>query len=913
MENQRCQRVEPLFHAALERRAGAERQAFLDGACGDDADLRARVEVLLSAHEEADDFLEGPAVEGSREGPGTSIGPYKLLQEIGEGGMGVVYMAEQSAPVSRKVALKVIKLGMDTKQVIARFEAERQALALMDHPHIARVLDAGATETGRPYFVMELVRGVAIHEYCDKHKLTTEERLGLFVDVCRAVQHAHQKGVIHRDLKPSNVLVTSHDGTPVPKIIDFGVAKATNQRLTERTLFTEFQQIIGTPEYMSPEQAEMSGLDVDTRSDIYALGVLLYKLLTGTTPVDPDELRTAGFEEMTRMIREDEPQAPSTRVSKLGADAQRIAERMSSGADELSRHLRGDLDWIVMKALEKDRTRRYETASAFAQDVQRHLEDRPVEAGPPGATYRLRKFVHRNRRMVAVAAVVVAVALLGLAGTTVGLLRARAEAHRSQVVNASLQDVLAMTDATRTPEGSELEVVLADVREVFGERHATYAAVLDTMSARLLDAGEFERAGQLCAEALDVWTRIRGERHPNVAVARARRGTLLRLEGRPREAEDELREALSIFEGAPDANTAAAYGACLELAELLGDSGEYAEADRLLGRALDLLRSSPASSRFRVIQTLEQRFLVQLNLSPSEALGTLREVYEETRAFYPDDSPLQAVSATGLGNFLVQHGQPDAAEPYLREAVRRFRDTPAERGPLSVAAHDALFQVLRARTDPESVLETDDLLERTIELARPFWGPETTAQNLDYYASRVLERGAYGKALEAVLDAYHIQADAGATFGELEGYRDGLTYIAFKAAAHSGLEPETYERARQAVQLALAGEPEHPAMIAVAGAVDYRRGEYAAAAASLEKLDGPLAEVGGALARKISPGDHAFRALTLARQGELASARAELGLLRGSLERNGANDDALSLLAEVEALLDHPPSVPTDG
>ena len=420
MQNDSRPELETIFHDASARVRGAEREAYLDGACGGDADLRSRVDALLEAHDAASGILDSPAVEGNREGPGTSIGNYKLLQEIGEGGMGVVYMAEQEKPVRRKVAIKVIKLGMDTKQVIARFEAERQALAMMDHPHIARVLDAGSTDAGRPFFVMELVRGIPVHEYCDKHNLATEERLGLFVDVCRAVQHAHQKGIIHRDIKPTNVLITSHDGRPVPKIIDFGVSKATNQRLTERTLFTEFHQIIGTPEYMSPEQAEMSGLDVDTRSDIYSLGVLLYQLLTGTTPADPTDLRTAAFEEMTRMIREDEPPAPSTRVSKLGEDAEKIAKSRGSDVRSLSKHFRGDLDWIVMKALEKDRTRRYENASAFAEDVNRHLDNRPVEAGPPGASYRFLKFARRNRKTVAASLVLVLVVGLGLAGTTAG-------------------------------------------------------------------------------------------------------------------------------------------------------------------------------------------------------------------------------------------------------------------------------------------------------------------------------------------------------------------------------------------------------------------------------------------------------------------------------------------------------------
>src|SRR5687767_2518694 len=356
------QREEAVFEAALQL-AAAERPAYLDQACAGDADLRRRVEMLLGAFERAGGFMNDPAVSTPArsvtlpptEKPGDKIGRYKLLEQIGEGGCGVVYMAEQEEPVRRRVALKVIKLGMDTKNVIARFEAERQTLALMEHPNIAKVFDAGATETGRPYFVMELVRGVRITEYCDQNNLTTEGRLKLFMQVCQAIQHAHQKGVIHRDIKPSNILVTLHDSVPVPKVIDFGIAKATEQRLTEKTLFTEFQSFIGTPAYMSPEQAEMSGLDIDTRSDIYALGVLLYEVLTGTTPFDPQELMKLGLEGVRRRIRDEEPARPSTRVATM-VDAQRTATAIhrQTEAPRLIHSLRGDLDWIVMKCLEKD-------------------------------------------------------------------------------------------------------------------------------------------------------------------------------------------------------------------------------------------------------------------------------------------------------------------------------------------------------------------------------------------------------------------------------------------------------------------------------------------------------------------------------------------------------------------------------
>jgi hypothetical protein len=399
------QDIELTLLEALEKQTPQERAVYLDQACGDDVQMRAELASLLEFHEQAGDFLETPVLGPDRvadeppvvEGPGTGIGRYKLLEKIGEGGMAVVYMAEQQEPIRRKVALKIIKLGMDTRQVIARFEAERQALAMMDHPSIAKVLDAGATETGRPYFVMELVSGVSITEYCDKNNLSTKDRLALFLEVCHAVQHAHQKGIIHRDLKPSNVMVTHHDGKPVPKVIDFGIAKATNQKLTEKTLFTRYAHIIGTPAYMSPEQAELSDLDIDTRTDIYSLGVLLYELLTGTTPFSEEELRKAGYIEMQRVIREQEPAKPSTKLSTLGETLADVAKHRGCTPDLLRKAVRGDLDWIVMKSLEKDRLSRYEAAESLALDIQRHLEHRPVLAHAPRAGYRLRKFLRRHR------------------------------------------------------------------------------------------------------------------------------------------------------------------------------------------------------------------------------------------------------------------------------------------------------------------------------------------------------------------------------------------------------------------------------------------------------------------------------------------------------------------------------------
>ena len=454
------QQEEALFDAARNLASPTARRAFLDQACAGDAELRGRIEALLEAEMEADKFFDdalkfrnlpfenlpgAPAKNPAEndessstefsfaEGLGKRIGRYKLLQKIGEGGGGVVFMAEQEQPVRRRVALKVIKLGMDTKNVIARFEAERQALAMMDHPNIARVLDAAATETGRPYFVMELVRGVKITEYCDKNNLETRQRLDLFTQVCHAIQHAHQKGIIHRDIKPSNILITLHDGVPVPKVIDFGIAKATETQLTEKTLFTAYEQIIGTPAYMSPEQAELSGLDIDTRSDIYSLGVLLYELLTGRTPFDAKKLLQNGVDAMRKTLREQEPQRPSTMVTTMQDTELTItAEHRQAEPPKLISQLRGDLDWIVMKALEKDRKRRYETANGLAMDIQRYLGNEPVVARPPSRLYRFQKLVRRNK-IVFIAGAAVAIALLIGFGISTWLLFKEREARRRAV------------------------------------------------------------------------------------------------------------------------------------------------------------------------------------------------------------------------------------------------------------------------------------------------------------------------------------------------------------------------------------------------------------------------------------------------------------------------------------------------
>lgn len=565
---------EMIFNTAREKLSQAERDAFLSAACAGDADLRARVESLLQSDADAGDFLKTPAKLAGAIGEvaslaakihpllddasGTRVGPYKLLELIGEGGMGLVYAAEQEQPVSRRVALKIVKPGMDSRQLMARFEAERQALALMSHANIAQVFDAGTTAAGRPYFVMELVKGLPITEYCDKHQLTPRERLELFIPVCHAIQHAHQKGIIHRDIKPSNVMVSVKDGKPVPMVIDFGVAKAMGRQLTERTLFTAHGQVLGTLEYMSPEQAEMTGLDVDTRSDIYSLGVLLYELLTGTTPLERNAGKNTAYDELLRLIREQDPPKPSTRLSDSGERLAEISAQRKTEPAQLTRLLRGELDWVVMKALEKDRNRRYESANAFARDIECYLHDFPVEACPPSTSYRLRKFIRRNKRAVLSAALVLLALVAGMVGTSWGLVRAelawKAEADQRQLAEANekkavaekqiaeavqsffLRDLLQQADASEQADsllavGSQAEVkenptikdllnraaaelTPAKLNARFPGQQVVQAAILLTVGDTYRGIGEHPKATDFLRRASDLYREALGADDP---------------------------------------------------------------------------------------------------------------------------------------------------------------------------------------------------------------------------------------------------------------------------------------------------------------------------------------------------------------------------------------------------------------
>jgi len=594
------QREEALFDEALGLPA-AERPAFLVRTCGGDHALRHRVEALLQEHETGGGALDLPppaivaeiAHELKDRAPpndfvGTKVGHYKLLEKIGEGGCGVVLLAEQEEPVRRRVAVKVIKLGMDTREVVARFEAERQALALMDHPNISRVLDAGATDSGRPYFVMELVRGIPITRYCDEHRLNLNARLTLFIQVCHAVQHAHQKGIVHRDLKPSNILVTVHDGIAVPKVIDFGIAKATQGRLTDSTLFTALEQFMGTPAYMSPEQAEMNSNDVDTRSDIYSLCVLLYELLTGCTPFDSKEIAKLGLDAVRRTIREQVPAKPSARVGTLApARALTIAEKRGTDPGRLRGTLRGDLDWVVLRCLEKERSRRYETANGLAMDIDRYLHNEAVVARPPNAIYLLRKLILRNKAAFIGSCAFLAALLAGLAFSIASLRReqkarmqADTAAARSSEVARFMRDMLAgvgpqvaLGRDTRMLREILDETVERLPREL-RDQPAVEADLRETLGNVYRDLGEYHNATLMHETVLQMRRQIYGPNNSAVAKAMANLGETYARAHRLAEAETMLRDSLAMRQELFGRNDAVVLATQAQLANVLREDGK---------------------------------------------------------------------------------------------------------------------------------------------------------------------------------------------------------------------------------------------------------------------------------------------------------------------------------------------------
>ncbi len=673
--------------------------------------------------------------------PGALLdGKYRVLEKLGSGGMGAVYAAQQLRPVQRPVALKVIKLGMDTEQVVGRFESERQALAWMDHPNIARVYDAGATQTGRPYFAMELVQGAPLTEYCERNRLSTHERLELFIPICRAVQHAHQRGLIHRDLKPSNLLVTIQDGAPVPKIIDFGIAKATKRAFTERALFTEQGQLIGTPEYMSPEQADLAAIDVDTRADIYSLGVILYQLLSGLLPLDPGALRSAPFAEMQRMIRETEPPRPSARVDQLGDARQEIAERRRTDPRSLSRRLRGDLDWITMKAMAKDRARRYASASELSEDVARHLRHEPVLASPPDAAYRVRKFVRRHRLGVGAALLLAAALLVAVAGVSVGLVRAKeaerkareAEAKAKEDAQTALQVSGFLEGLFEVSDPGEARGKTVTAREILdrgAKRVADELKHQPPVQARLMltmgkvyeSLGLYDQAISLLEAAVETRRHALREDDLETAAALRKLGDARTQRGEYDRAATALEASLAITERLLGREHPSAADALQSLGNVSLRKGDYVRGQRLFERALAIREKALAPDHPDLAMSLYG--LGAIHYRKGE-LARARELWERSlaireRALGPDH-PLVARSLNALAVVDTGAGQYAAARARLERVVRIQEKVLGPKHADLAGALSNLGDVL-IRSDRHA--EALPLLERAVEIEEAAVGP----------------------------------------------------------------------------------------------------------------------------------------------------------------------------------------------
>lgn len=685
--------VQAIFEAARSIESRDDRETYLQKICGTNDEIGRRVRALLKAYEENESFLESPAVEGvfsstkqSAENVGTVIGPYKLLQQLGEGGMGTVFLAEQIQPFQRKVAIKVIKPGMDSRQVLARFEQERQALAVMDHPNIAKVLDAGTTEGGRPYFVMELVQGVPITLYCDQEHRTLKERLELFIPVCQAVQHAHQKGIIHRDLKPSNVLVALYDGRPVPKVIDFGVAKAAGQKLTEESMLTEIGQVVGTIEYMAPEQAELDNIDIDTRADIYGLGIVLYELLAGSPPFTRDQLRNVVFTEMLRMIREVEPSKPSTKLSG-STELPSIAAKRRLDPKPLTRLVQGDLDWIVMRCLEKDRARRYETANGLAMDIGRYLADEPVMAGPPSAVYRLRKLLRRNRGPVFAAVLVLISLLLGVTCTTLALVRAderRWEAEQARAAEGLLrmeaegQKQLALVATEEERKAKDRESARAE-----GERRAKEEAEKNLGYAK---------------KGIEILRSVFTDLDPTANYL-----TVAELRNALR---DNLNKAVKELE-------ASAIGNPLEVAEMqtaLGDSllnwGEAALAVEVLQKARTIREARLGPDHAETLNTISNLGMAYLASDQlDKAVPLLEQTLAKRKAKLETDHPATLLSMNNLAAAYRSSGRLDRALPLLEQAVEKSKTRLGPDNPRTLRSMNNLATAYKDSGQPDRAQE----------------------------------------------------------------------------------------------------------------------------------------------------------------------------------------------------------------
>lgn len=834
--NEKHPREEAIFEGALQL-PPEQREAYLQAACGCDVTLRERIRDLIRFHEKSDGPLETPPVASppnapivprspAGEKPGDNIGNYKILQLIGEGGCGSVFMAEQEQPVCRRVALKVIKLGMDTKNVIARFEVERQALALMDHPNIAKVFDAGATETGRPYFVMELVRGIKITAYCDQNNLSTNDRLKLFKQVCQAIQHAHQKGIIHRDIKPSNILVTQHDGVPVPKVIDFGIAKATGQRLTDQTVFTEFDQFIGTPAYMSPEQAEVSGMDMDTRSDIYSLGVLLYELLTGRTPFDARELMKVGLDAMRRAIREMEPPKPSTRLSTmLDTDLTTIARQRQAATQKLIHLIRGDLDWIVMKSLEKDRTRRYENASSFAGDIEHFLNNEPVLARPPTALYRFQKLVRRNK-VVFIAGTAVTIAIVvGLVVSTSLYFREQAarrdadlEAQRSRQVALFLEDMLKGVgpgvargrDTTLLRE--ILDKTLARVTNDLKGQPEVQAEICNTLGQVYRALGQSGKAEELHRSARSLLNLSRGDKRRDVAVSLNDLALVLRDQGKLPEAEALHREALELRRKLYGNEHPKVAESLNNLALVLRSEGRLTESEKLHRDALGMDLKSFGHNHLAVATSLNNLALaLDAQGKPADAEPYLRESIDIQKKLLGDDQPGLAITLDNLAFVLREQGKLDEAETLERQSLATQRKIFGPEYPSVATAINNLGLILAAQG---KTVEAEQLLREALVQRRKLLGEEHPELAASLHHLAALLRKA--KKLD---EAGRLESEALAMRKKLYGEENpavanSLNNLALiRQDEHKLTEAESLLREAAAMQMKLLGN-DHPSLAA---------------------------------------------------------------------------------------------------
>jgi serine/threonine protein kinase/tetratricopeptide (TPR) repeat protein len=850
-----------LAKAALELQP-SERTAFL-AALTDDPSLREEVESLSESYERGETVIDQPSAEylanvatrvreevvsaaqlklgDIKLAAGSRIGPYRIVREVGRGGMGVVFEAEQEEPVRRTVALKLVKWGMDTREVIARFESERQALALMNHPYIANVLDAGATEQGRLFFAMEYVKGVPITEYCDTHRLTIRERLELFIRVCEGIQHAHQKGVLHRDIKPSNVLVSIQDDKAVPKIIDFGLAKAISQRLTEKTIYTELGQLVGTPEYMSPEQAKMTNLDVDTRTDVYSLGVMLYELLVGARPFEEQASRHAGFYEITRRIREDDPPRPSARLSSLRDTSTATAAKRRLDLPALEKQLRGDLDWVTMKALEKDRVRRYGSAQELARDVQRYLGNEPVQARPPSLAYTMGKFVRRNRVVVAAACLVLTALLVGLAAAAAGFLRARHERdlaekarNESEAVTDFLAGMLAAADPSELGKDVTVRQVLDQAASSLGERFAgqpliearlrgtigeTYEALglygeaephlrraleiqselqpeeqperlkaIHDLALLYRKQGRLEEAEPLSIAALEGARRALGEEHPQTLAAMHSLASLYQDQGRHQEAEALYLETLDLRSRVLGAEHNDTLSTKNNLGWFYKELGRFDEAEELLSGSLDVHRrvlGDEHPDTLIAMNNLASVFMTSGRYPEAEALYV--EALELFRRFLGESHPHTLANLNNLAGLYSDQGRYDEAGRMLTEALEIQRRTLGDEHSDTLTSLVNLG-VLRARQG--RLVEAEPLLTEALETRRRVLGEEhpDTLYTMSILAATLSNFGKYDAAEVLLRETYDVER-------RVLGLENIDTLYALGSLAHALCEQDKFSEA----------------------------------------------------------------------------------------------------------------------